>query len=907
MAKKEKKTQEVIQEASINIQELESKVNELIETIANLPNFEKINELNLNYQSIKNSIEEQQIKFSELQKNIDNLSTNLSEIEKTILDIQKYKEELEQKFEELKSLSQYIDEIIKKLDLVEELKKDYPLFKEKFPLIDHIVSQISNLSDNQIEIKNDLSKIKENINEQERELKNLLNQLENRIEQKIIEFFENYQAKVDEAQTLKLLELEEKIDKSKQENIDKINEIFNQIQNDINNKLNELFLEKIDLIADKLKNLSTASEETVYQKISSSLGEQIENKIIESVKNHLNELIIEKINTIINSYRETVFSELKQKFDEIEHKIEKIEIIDNLKNEIDFEQTQKIIQLENKLQEILKNSTENIENKITEYVLNVQSQIDAAQTQKLGEIEEKINQTQESLKNYINELIIEKINTIISNYRETVLSEIKEKFQEIEHKIEKIEIIDTLKNEIDFEQTQKIVQLENKLQEIIKNSKDEIYKDLINSIKENEEKQKNLITSLEQNINQTVDKLIQEVGIQKEKLQTIEQSINTMENKYNDFVNLVNNVSERITSIFIKPQEEKAELEYTESLPFNLDKLIELMNREDINADYLFIKSGNRPILKSRKTTAAIGKTTLKNGDVYNFITQLLTHNELKYFELNNGFEKIKTIGKEKYYITTQKMFDDYLLTIKRIPYITEDISNLPILNPDKLIYRLSGLVLFLGINNLKNKALATIINYINHKQIKRIAIIEEKISFLYKEQQSIIDLFETKGNAEIVNNIIKKVVNEEYDLIVLNQIDKNILKTVLNYTTYKNFIVNADYDNIISFYKDYKDTSDDILKTLNIYITHKVIKGALDLFEIVFVDNKVKGLIKSEDYKAIKEYLLSIEESDTQTFNESIGYLVKSGKLSKEEAIKYLQNIDNLEFEKEQEQEIEI
>lgn len=807
MAKKEKKTQEVIQEASINIQELESKVNELIETIANLPNFEKINELNLNYQSIKNSIEEQQIKFSELQKNIDNLSTNLSEIEKTILDIQKYKEELEQKFEELKSLSQYIDEIIKKLDLVEELKKDYPLFKEKFPLIDHIVSQISNLSDNQIEIKNDLSKIKENINEQERELKNLLNQLENRIEQKIIEFFENYQAKVDEAQTLKLLELEEKIDKSKQENIDKINEIRNEIKEDIENKINETLLDKL-------------------------------NSVLNSMKNFL---------------------------------------------------------------------SENIENKIIEYVLNVQSQIDAAQTQKLGEIEEKINQTQESLKNYINELIIEKINTIISNYRETVLSEIKEKFQEIEHKIEKIEIIDTLKNEIDFEQTQKIVQLENKLQEIIKNSKDEIYKDLINSIKENEEKQKNLITSLEQNINQTVDKLIQEVGIQKEKLQTIEQSINTMENKYNDFVNLVNNVSERITSIFIKPQEEKAELEYTESLPFNLDKLIELMNREDINADYLFIKSGNRPILKSRKTTAAIGKTTLKNGDVYNFITQLLTHNELKYFELNNGFEKIKTIGKEKYYITTQKMFDDYLLTIKRIPYITEDISNLPILNPDKLIYRLSGLVLFLGINNLKNKALATIINYINHKQIKRIAIIEEKISFLYKEQQSIIDLFETKGNAEIVNNIIKKVVNEEYDLIVLNQIDKNILKTVLNYTTYKNFIVNADYDNIISFYKDYKDTSDDILKTLNIYITHKVIKGALDLFEIVFVDNKVKGLIKSEDYKAIKEYLLSIEESDTQTFNESIGYLVKSGKLSKEEAIKYLQNIDNLEFEKEQEQEIEI
>ncbi|MCS7228337.1 MAG: hypothetical protein NZ839_05180, partial [Endomicrobia bacterium] len=95
--------------------------------------------------------------------------------------------------------------------------------------------------------------------------------------------------------------------------------------------------------------------------------------------------------------------------------------------------------------------------------------------------------------------------------------------------------------------------------------------------------------------------------------------------------------------------------------------------------------------------------------------------------------------------------------------------------------------------------------------------------------------------------------------------------------------------------------------KPLNIYITHKSIKNNLHLLEIVFVDNKIKDLIKSEDHKAIKEYIISIEESDTQTFNESIAYLVKTGKITKEEAIKYLSNPDEVEKSVKEEQQIEI
>ncbi|MFN4220612.1 MAG: hypothetical protein ACK4GJ_06840, partial [bacterium] len=110
-----------------------------------------------------------------------------------------------------------------------------------------------------------------------------------------------------------------------------------------------------------------------------------------------------------------------------------------------------------------------------------------------------------------------------------------------------------------------------------------------------------------------------------------------------------------------------------------------------------------------------------------------------------------------------------------------------------------------------------------------------------------------------------------------------------------------------ISFYKDYKELGDEFLKPLNIYIVHRVLKGNLHLPEIVFVDNKIKELIKSENEKALKEYIVSLEETDTQTLSESIGYLAKTGKITIEEAKKYIANPEALEETEKNELEIQL
>ncbi|MCS7165955.1 MAG: hypothetical protein RMJ51_06790 [Candidatus Calescibacterium sp.] len=772
MSKNEKKQHEKKKELEYSkIQEEINKIQEEIKSIeellVQLPSGDKINEINLDIQSIKNRIEEESNKILSINQHINEILTNLQQTQTIIADLQKYREEIEQKYNEFKILENQINNILKNSEFIENLTREYPGIKEKQFLVDHLVSKISLVDDSITQIKSNLENIKEIINNLEQKQNHFQNQISTTVESKITEFFENYQSRVDKAQTLKLIELEEKMNNG--------------------------------------------------------------------------------------------FSEVEKR----------------------------------------------IEDKILEYVYNVQSQIDSAQTQKIIELEEKIKNLIDSSSQEYHRIFQQ----TQENLKNLLTQSIQDKIRNIEEKLEKIELIDTLKVQIDTEQTQKILQIENKLQELIKQSTTEIHNNLVSYIKENEEKNIKLISSIEENFNRTIDKLLMDLNKIEEKNKEIILQIENLKQKYDDFVNLVNNLADKIVLTLQKKEEEQEEkIDYTENLHFDLYKLIDIMNRDDIQADYLFLKGGNRPILKSSKVTAAIGKITLKNGDILKLASNILSETEINTLKKGETFQSIKKINEEKYHVKIHKLMDYYTMVIKKIPYVNTDVSTLSIVNPDKLISKISNLVLFLGINNLKTLAFSTLLNYINQKQIKRIAVIEEKISYLFKEIQSIIDIFEYKRDQNKLQNILFNVLNDEYDIIALSasNLSKEIMKIISSYSPYKTFILNLPYENILSFYKDYKEI-EEILSSLNIYITHKLVKGDLSIVEVVFVDSKIRELIKSEDSKGIKEYILSIEESDTQTFNESIGYLVKLGKISKEEAIKFLSEPSELEKNITQQREIEL
>ncbi|MFN4220358.1 MAG: hypothetical protein ACK4GJ_05515, partial [bacterium] len=544
MSKKDKKQKEnPTQEQPIQsekIIEIENKIEEIIKNLSLLPSQELINEININYQNLKNQFQEQENKFENIQKNIENISYNLTEIERTLLDIQKYKEDFNQKYEELLKLNAYINEILEKLEFLENLKNEYPIIKEKYPLIDHLISQLTNIQEKSGETTSLLEKIKEELLNVERELKVIKDQLETKIEEKITEFFENYQSKVDEAQTLKLIELE-----------DKFNNIIKEVENKTEQKITEYVI-----------NVQSQIDSAQTQKIL-----ELENKI----------------NQIIESY----FNQNEQNFNNLKDSLS--QYVYNLVNET----------LLDKINLVINNYKQNVSIEIEDKISQLNNQINLSLSESLENQERKLQELKEKLAQYINDSILEKIGLIINNYKDLVYNEVNEKISQIN------------------EETQRIYQVESKLQELINQKINETHSLMQNLIKENETKIQNLYFSLEQNLNDSIEKALTNIKSIQEKNNEITYKIDKLEEKYNDFVNLINNVSNSVILKILGTGQEEVQLTYSESLPYTLNKLIEIMNREDIMADYLIIKSGNRPLLKSSKTIAAIGKNYLKNGDVF--------------------------------------------------------------------------------------------------------------------------------------------------------------------------------------------------------------------------------------------------------------------------------------------------
>ncbi|MEN3015427.1 MAG: hypothetical protein ABDH21_05170 [bacterium] len=475
---------------------------------------------------------------------------------------------------------------------------------------------------------------------------------------------------------------------------------------------------------------------------------------------------------------------LKEKSSIINHLVSKISMLDDMIQEKVIHNTQQeLIQIKTTLNKLNNQLETKVEEKISEFFENYQSKVDEAQTVKLLEVEQK-------------------------------LIEIGKKLGEIENKFQRIETIDSIKNEIDFEQTKRIVELQSTIYQIFNQSK------------------------------------------------------NYRPSQLLDY---------------------QVDIEITENLPYNLDDLLSVM--ETYKAKELIIKSSAKPIIRSPNQNLLVGKVYLKNGDVLNFIHSLLTDQEAEVFNNQGYLRKIRKINQNIYTVTCQRNLYDYLLKIDKINIVDRDISDLPIIDINTLISNLSNLVVLLGISRFKNEILSILIDHINKATVRRIAVIDRKFEFIYKQQKSIIDQYEHFDNEQIIEELVNR--SYDYDLVVINasNLSKNLIKMISRNSFNTVFLLSLDYDNIISFYQEYNDEF--LLKTLKIYIEHKLLDDQIPIIQIVFVDENIRRLISNGDLKKLVEYIDSTENTETQTYNESIGYLVKTEKIPKEQAIRYLSSKD--------------
>ena len=912
MSQKDKKSSKTekstkTDEINISINNLNEKYNNIeskVKEIENIFNSLKDNLINLNIpenlhlklSEIENKLENFNKEKNEIYNLIDNYSkdisilfSKISELDNLITKVENFKDELNSYkayLEPIVSLKESIEKIPEYLNIINELKEKELITNEIInslqSLTENLKEKLLNLTNNyETEINNIFLKIDNFTNDHEIKINNLieiinnykdnieklnskldeLNSLvDNKIDSKIIDYFQNYQVKVDLSQSDKILEIEENL-----------NSLYN-IVNDLNNKI-----------------------------------ESISNDLNYS-KEFFSKLVEEKIIEYVSNVQAEIDAAQTQKILEVEKKIENLNNqYVNIQSLIDAIQSQKIFELEEKINNTKKevnnilNETQHlIENKIIEYVTNVQAQIDSAQTSYIQKLESELNSFKDqvysildsnkneifiNLKDQLNETLLNKTIEINNN----ILSSLKEFYNS------------ELSNKIDSKLNENYLNLKTEVINIIESHKDHTQK-LIDFIQDNKiEEINNKINSIQNDIENKLQNILNDLNVKvKEEIQ-------------NNLISIVNNLNqniEKLNEIFIKKEIEE-ELETTQELPYDIYKLIDFMNKEDVDSNILFIKPNNRPFLKIRNNLAALGKISLKNGDVFNFIKELLNPKELEILKNNGIFEKFFVKDNKKYKLYTYKTFDGYILNIRKIidaPSL-EDVF-LPIIDISILLNNVKDLVIFTGdLGSGKSYTLATIINHINSNQVKKIAVISEKIEYNFIDKESIIIQFEYQNDRKLLDKVLFNILYDDFDTIWLstNLIDYDLINIVLNLvSSRKTVILELNYPSLfeatkilLDLLKNKEEYKNKLVNYLNLGLSQKLIYSSVlnnfvPLIEIVVLDNEIRKTILENNHNEYLQYIYKIGESKTeiQNYNECLAYLVKNGKLDKEEAKKYFQNI---------------
>ena len=256
-------------------------------------------------------------------------------------------------------------------------------------------------------------------------------------------------------------------------------------------------------------------------------------------------------------------------------------------------------------------------------------------------------------------------------------------------------------------------------------------------------------------------------------------------------------------------------------------------------------------------------------------------------------------------------------LVFRAIPF---DIKNLDDLMLPSVIKKMAmanrGLILVTGATGSgKSTTLAAIIDYINTNRKSHIVTIEDPIEFLHRDKKSIINQREVGSDTLGFQPALKSALRQDPDVIMVGEMrDHETIETALTAAETGHLVLSTLHtvdatetiNRIISVFPPYQQRQIRIqlAAVLRGVISMRLVpkldgKGRVPAVEIMVASARVRLMIDDkEQTKLLPEAIQQGHESyGMQTFDQSLMGLMKSKKISFEEALRQCSNPDDFKL----------
>ena len=310
-----------------------------------------------------------------------------------------------------------------------------------------------------------------------------------------------------------------------------------------------------------------------------------------------------------------------------------------------------------------------------------------------------------------------------------------------------------------------------------------------------------------------------------------------------------------------------------------LDKLFQLMAEKQ--ASDIFIAAGTPIHIKINGTTVPVNQQVMDPATIEKIAMELMTPDQAHTFE------------------ATMEM---------NLSFGVPGIGNFRI-----NLFRQRGLILIVGSTGSgKSTTIASMLDHRNSNRTGHILTIEDPIEFLFKHKKSIVNQRELGMDTLDWNNALKNAMRQAPDCILIGEIrDKETMQAAIAYAQTGHLCLGTLHANnsyhalnrIINFFPLESRTSLylDLSVALRAIISQRLVKKPdgrrIPTSEVLLNTRHVSELIERGEVQAIKEAMEQSLAPGSQTFEQDLFRLYKSGVVTLDEALASSDSPTNLSW----------
>ena len=342
-----------------------------------------------------------------------------------------------------------------------------------------------------------------------------------------------------------------------------------------------------------------------------------------------------------------------------------------------------------------------------------------------------------------------------------------------------------------------------------------------------------------------------------------------------------------------------------------MDRLFSLMKEKGASDMFLTI---NSPIhLKIQGNLIPINQQKMDMQHIRALLSEVVSAADLTKLEQENELNigiPVRDVG--RFRLSAFRQRGTFSAVLRFIPHIIPELATLGLPHVlSELIMDKRGLILLVGATGSgKSTTIASMLDHRNELRTGHILTLEDPIEFLFNNKRSIVNQREIGTDSASLEIALKNSLRQAPDCILIGEIrDKETMSAALAYaqsghlvlaTLHANNSYNA-LNRIISFYpiENRPALLLDIASTLRAIISQRLVRSPagkrLAASEVMLNTRHVSELIEKGEITQIKEAIEKSLSPGSQTFEQTLLQMIKSGAISQEEGLANADSPTNL------------